>query len=146
MSEAALERFTAQACRALGLGGAVTVLIAGNRELQALNARFKSKRRATDVLSFPAPAFTPDFAGDVAISMDIASRNARALGHSVAEELRILILHGILHLAGYDHESDRGEMARKEISLRRRLILPAALIERASPARRQRPRRSRSRV
>jgi len=66
------------------------------------------------------------------ISLDIAARNARVLGHSVADEIRILMLHGILHLAGYDHESDKGEMAKKEILLRRRLELPTSLIERSN--------------
>ncbi len=132
LSVSALERFAAQACRAIGLQGAVTILITGNRELKALNGRFKKKSRATDVLSFPAPGFAPDFAGDIAISSEIAARNARSLGHSAADELRILILHGILHLAGYDHERDGGEMARRELTLRRRLVLPVALIERAA--------------
>lgn len=137
VSERALERFAAQACLAIGLQGAVTILITSSRELRALNGRFKKKRQPTDVLSFPAPGFTQDFAGDIAISIEIAARNARALGHSVADELRVLILHGILHLAGYDHERDGGEMARRELTLRRRLVLPSALIERASPSRKR---------
>lgn len=142
VSERSLQRFAAQAGLAAGLDGAVTVLIAGDRELKNLNHRFNAKNCPTDVLSFPAPAFSPDFAGDIAISADIAGRNARSLGHPLADELRILILHGILHLAGYDHERDRGEMALKERKLRRRLLLPAALIERAST---KRP-RARSRI
>lgn len=146
VSERRLETFARQACRALGIRGAVTVLVAGNRELQALNERFKGKRHPTDVLSFPAPACTPDFAGDVAISLDIAAQNARALRHSVADELRVLILHGVLHLAGYDHESDRGEMARKELRLRKRLLLPTSLIERTAPKRKPARARSRSQV
>ena len=97
--------------------------------MRRLNSRFRGKSRPTDVLSFPA-ASANGFAGDIAISLDIAERNARLLGHSVADEIRILILHGILHLAGYDHESDQGEMAKKEILLRRRLALPTSLIER----------------
>jgi len=137
VSVPALERFAAQACGAIGLQGAVTILITGNRELKALNGRFKKKSQATDVLSFPAPCFAPDFAGDIAISAEIAARNARSLGHSAADELRVLILHGILHLAGYDHERDGGEMARRELTLRRRLVLPAALIERAAPRRKR---------
>ena len=74
------------------------------------------------------------FAGDLAISAEIAASNARRLGHSAGDELKILILHGLLHLAGYDHETDSGEMARKETRLRRLLGLPAALIERTTPA------------
>ena len=64
-------------------------------------------------------------AGDLAISAEIAARNARRLGHSAADELKILILHGLLHLAGHDHETDGGEMARKEARLRRALGLAA---------------------
>jgi probable rRNA maturation factor len=82
-------------------------------------------------LSFPAPVFVRGFAGDIAISADIASQNARSLGHRCSDEVRILALHGILHLAGYDHEDDRGEMARTEQLLRQKLDLPAGLIERS---------------
>lgn len=129
--------FAAKASRAANLRGAVTVLVTTNRQMRDLNLRFRGKAYATDVLSFPSPTFVEGFAGDLAVSLDIASRNARALGHSVADELRILVLHGILHLAGYDHESDNGEMASREAGLRRRFGLPAALIERtvARPAR-----------
>jgi probable rRNA maturation factor len=72
-------------------------------------------------------------AGEVAVSADIARDNARRLGHSVADEVKILVLHGILHLAGFDHEHDNGEMARKESRLRRQLKLEAGLIERVQP-------------
>ena len=147
VSDRALAQFAARACNAAGLRGAVTVLVTGNREIQALNARFRKKEHATDVLSFPAPDFCGTFAGDIAISIDVAARNARMLGHSVSEEIRILMLHGILHLAGYDHESDRGEMARRELALRRKLGLPTALIERSSVSRpRRQPVLKRSRV
>ena len=74
-------------------------------------------------------------AGDIAISADIATQNARQLGHAPALEIKILALHGVLHLAGYDHETDHGEMARKEISLRKALGLPSGLIERNGPGR-----------
>ena len=116
------------------------MLLTGNREIQILNTRFRKKKHPTDVLSFPPPEFSKGFAGDIAISLDIAERNARTLGHSVSEEIRILIVHGILHLAGYDHEDDKGEMAQKELALRRRFALPAGLIERSSskcPAKRR---------
>ncbi len=107
--------------------------------MRRLNSRFRGKSRPTDVLSFPAAASANGFVGDIAISLDIAEYNARLLGHSVNDEIRILILHGMLHLAGYDHESDKGEMATKEIVLRRRLALPTGLIERSdkSPARKK---------
>jgi len=98
-----------------------------------LNRRFRGKDKATDVLSFPAEGLgAGGWAGDVAISADIASQNARALGHSPVEEIKILALHGILHLAGFDHENDRGQMAREEARLRRLLRLPVSLIERSN--------------
>jgi len=108
----------------------VNVLVTTSRELQELNRRFRRKNRPTDVLSFPAAQGITNFAGDVAISAEIAARNAAELGHTAAAEIKILALHGILHLAGYDHERDHGEMARKEERLRRLLGLPAGLIER----------------
>jgi len=132
LNQRTLAAFVVQACRAAGLEGTVTVMVTGSREMRSLNLRFSGKSRATDVLSFPAPAFVNGFAGDIAVSLDIAARNARALGHSVAEEVRILALHGVLHLAGYDHEDDQGAMAKKEQSLRKRLALPTGLIERNS--------------
>ena len=109
--------------------------------MRRLNSRFRGKSRRTDVLSFPV-ASAKGLAGDIAISLDIAERNARLLGHPVADEIRILILHGILHLAGYDHETDKGEMAKKEIVLRRRLGLPTSLIERTREATRKTSARS----
>jgi probable rRNA maturation factor len=124
-----LEEFIGAARKAISVRGQVSVLIAGDVTIRRLNSRFRGKNSATDVLSFPV-AESNGFAGDIAISLDIASRNSRALGHSVDDELRILILHGLLHLAGYDHENDRGEMERKEISLRHELGLPVGLIER----------------
>ncbi len=75
--------------------------------------------------------FADGLAGDVAISADIASNNARVLGHAPAEEIKILALHGVLHLAGYDHENDDGEMVREENRLRRLLGLSTGLIERS---------------
>jgi probable rRNA maturation factor len=107
------------------------VLVTNSRELQGLNHRFRGKNKPTDVLSFPAmPGLMRRFAGDVAISAEIAARSARQLGHTAAEEIRILALHAVLHLAGYDHELDDGEMERKEARLRKSLGLPMGLIER----------------
>ena len=135
LDEASLDRFLGRARRAVGLRGKVTVLVTTNRALRVLNERFRGKDRATDVLSFPAePLAAPDFAGDVAISAEIAARNARRLGHAPKEEIKILALHGVLHLAGYDHERDHGEMARTEERLRKQLGLPVALIERSGSA------------
>jgi len=139
LSQRSLAVFVAQACRAAGLKGTVSVMVTHSREMRSLNSRFRGKNHATDVLSFPPPALDNGFAGDIAVSLDTAARNARSLGHSLRQEVQILTLHGILHLAGYDHEGDQGEMAARERHLRRRLGLPSGLIERAS-----RPARSRT--
>jgi len=131
LTEAALAKFVTRARRVTGLRGAVNVLVTSGRELQGLNYRFRGKNKPTDVLSFPAmPGLVQGFAGDVAIAAEIAARNARRLGHTVAEEIRILTLHALLHLAGYDHELDGGEMEREEARLRKALGLPVGLIER----------------
>lgn len=137
LSAATLERFVLRARRVIHLRGTVNVLVTNSSELRTLNRRFRGVDHATDVLSFPSPKVerskTRRAAGDVAISADIARENAGRLGHSVADEVKILALHGILHLAGFDHERDRGEMAREESRLRRQLKLEAGLIERVQP-------------
>jgi probable rRNA maturation factor len=135
LTESALERFVARARKAVGLKGGVDVLVTSNVEMKRLNREFRRKDKATDVLSFPAE---PDsaLAGEIALSAEIAARNARALGHSPAEEVKILVLHGVLHLRGYDHEEDDGQMARLEKKLRASLRLPCGLIERAAASRR----------
>jgi len=133
VSARALGQFAARAQRATGVRGEVDVLVTSSAALRRLNRRFRGKDKATDVLSFPSAEGT---AGDLAISAEIAARNARRLGHTAADELKILILHGLLHLAGYDHETDSGTMAREEARLRRALGLPAALIERTGKRRR----------
>jgi probable rRNA maturation factor len=133
LSEIALSRFVTKAARVVRLKGEVNVLVTDNQELRKLNRRFRHKDKTTDVLSFPATSdVVKGFAGDIAISAEIAAKNAAYLGHLAAEEVKILALHGLLHLAGYDHEVDRGEMARKEQRLRRSLRLPAGLIERSN--------------
>jgi probable rRNA maturation factor len=109
------------------------VLLTSSAEMKSLNRRFRGKDKPTDVLSFPAePGAQKQFAGDIAISAEIASQNARALGHSPADEVKILVLHGVLHLRGYDHECDNRQMARREKQLRAKLHLPIGLIERAT--------------
>jgi probable rRNA maturation factor len=135
LSSAALERFVLSARKVVRLKGQVDVLVTNNAEMRALNRRFRKKNKPTDVLSFPSATSakiprTPE--GELAISAEIAAQNAARLGHSTAQEVRILALHGILHLAGFDHESDNGEMARKELQLRQKLRLPSGLIERTS--------------
>jgi probable rRNA maturation factor len=131
----ALTRFLVRARRAAGLRGSVNVLITTNTEMKSLNRRFRAQNTPTDVLSFPAASDSKQsFAGDIAISAEIATQNARDLGHDPAIEVKILTLHGILHLCGYDHERDHGQMARREQKLRRELNLPVGLIERANRA------------
>jgi probable rRNA maturation factor len=131
LKEARLRRFVSKARKAVGLRGEVSLLLTSDREMRKLNRSFRGKDKATDVLSFPAvDAVAAKFAGDLAISIDTASANAAELGHSLEDELRVLILHGLLHLAGYDHEADEGQMARKESRLRRSLGLPSTLIAR----------------
>jgi probable rRNA maturation factor len=136
-STAALfERFVRRACGAVKLKGTVNVLITHNSEMRSLNRRFRARDAVTDVLSFPAvPGLPGKLAGDLAISGDLAAENAKQLGHTLEEEIKILILHGALHLAGYDHETDNGKMARKEAQLRVGLRLPVALIARTAAAR-----------
>ena len=104
---------------------AVTVQLISDAAMARLNQTFRHKLGPTDVLSFPANGATPKqsapYAGDIAISPETARRNARRFSRPFPVELRILILHGMLHLAGFDHETDHGEMARLERRLRRRL-------------------------
>jgi probable rRNA maturation factor len=125
-----LERFLREAQAAVRLRGAVTVLLTTDRGIRRLNRKFRGKDKATDVLSFPASEMAEDEAGDLAISISTARRQAKACGHPFGVELRVLMLHGLLHLAGYDHETDEGQMARRERALRARLRLPLGLIER----------------
>ncbi len=145
LNVAALTRFVRQAATKVRLRGNVNVLVTCNREMRSLNRRFRGKDKATDVLSFPAPEVgMKEESGDIAVSLEIARQNSRLLGHSAQDELKILILHGLLHLAGYDHENDHGEMARKEQRLRKALDLPIALIARVeAPATRSNPKTSR---
>jgi len=137
--------------QALRLGSRdCNVCLVGDREIKRLNSLYRGKDRATDVLSFPwhpeprqtrararskaarrrqagrrarerATLEFEDFLGDIVISVETARINARREGHSTLNEIRWLILHGVLHLLGYDHEQDHGEMNRLELSLRRRL-------------------------
>jgi probable rRNA maturation factor len=130
VSAQALGLFAGTARRALGIKGEVNVRITSSRELQRLNRRFRGKDKPTDVLSFPSTV--AKLAGDIAISADIAATNAADLGHAIETELKILILHGLLHLAGYDHETDNGNMLKREAKLRRQLKLPPGLIERTN--------------
>jgi probable rRNA maturation factor len=134
-----LSRFLARVRRELKLGRRkVTICLMNDAEIAGLNSRFRGKRKPTDVLSFPAEALNSNgrkgrhrlakrasgnYLGDIAISPAAARRNARRYGRTLDEELRVLMLHGVLHLLGYDHEADNGQMDRAETRLRRRLGL-----------------------
>jgi probable rRNA maturation factor len=107
----------------------VTVALVSDARVSALNRQYRHKDRPTDVLSFPADE--PGQLGDVAIALGVARRQARAAGHPLGTELRILALHGLLHLLGYDHEQDDGRMERLERRLRRKGGLREGLIERS---------------
>jgi probable rRNA maturation factor len=132
LSRAGLSRFLRTAQAVVGLVGEVDVLLAGDRTLRRLNREFRGKDKATDVLSFPAPEeFAGEHAGDLAISLDTARKQAVEHGHALRDEVRVLLLHGLLHLSGMDHEIDDGEMAEREGVLRARLRLPDGLIARA---------------
>ncbi|MGB7267012.1 MAG: rRNA maturation RNase YbeY [Terracidiphilus sp.] len=144
-----MSRFLAQAQTAVRLRGQVTILLTTDATLRDLNLRFRRKNKPTDVLSFPSAQNLPQnsksavrVAGDIAISVETARRQAAAQSHSLATELKVLMLHGLLHLAGYDHESDTGQMHRRERLLRARLGLPQGLIERSEP----KPAKKRSRA
>jgi probable rRNA maturation factor len=131
-----LERFLQHVKRNIGLrGDCVAVRLINDEDMTRLNATYRGKKKSTDVLSFPAEeqqgkpgSLTQQarkagarFLGDIAISPKVARRNAKLLGRKLPDELKVLILHGVLHLLGYDHETDRGEMERIEMRLRRRL-------------------------
>ncbi len=131
----ALEEFLKKVRKEIGLGPeCVAVRLIGDAEMTRLNETYRKKKGPTDVLSFPAgeegkPGSLAQqvrkangkFLGDIAIAPAVAKRNAKSLGRALPEELQVLILHGVLHLLGYDHESDQGEMERIELRLRRRM-------------------------
>lgn len=104
-------------------------LITDDRELRRLNREFLGHDYPTDVLSFPSGT-KGGFAGEMAISAERAAEQAAQFGHSLPEEIKILMLHGVLHLVGMDHEKDRGVMARTEKRWRKHFSLPASLTER----------------
>lgn len=123
----------------------MTIAIVGDATMRAFNRRYRGADYATDVLSFPAgdmpaePAAgrrargpAPAYLGDIVIAKGVAARQAGQFGHSRAVELRVLALHGLLHLLGYDHEADEGRMKRVEERLRRRAGLPAGLTARGT--------------
>ena len=131
-----LARFSECVQRELGFPEeSVTVCFVSDPAMARMNRKFRHKHGPTDVLSFPArhirsrqsrrrrEASANHYVGDIVISIETARRYARRRAHALSSELRVLILHGMIHLAGYDHETDNGEMMRLERLLRRRLGL-----------------------
>jgi probable rRNA maturation factor len=123
-----IRHFAAVLRQDVAQGKPFSCLITDDRELRRLNRQFLGHDYPTDVLSFPSGG--RDDLGEIAISSTRAAEQARGLGHTVDDEVRILMLHGVLHLLGMDHETDRGAMARVEKRWRRKLGLGAGLIER----------------
>ncbi len=120
--------------------GTVTLVLAEDAEVRRLNRTWRGIDAATDVLSFPAdssaprPRGVPRHLGDIVIATGVARAQALDAGHSLTTELRVLALHGLLHLLGHDHETDDGQMARVERRLRRKGGLPLGLIDREQGA------------
>lgn len=108
----------------------MTIALVSDGAMRKLNASFRQADYATDVLSFPSDV--RGVLGDIAIARGVAARQARRLGHPEATEIKVLALHGLLHLLGYDHETDGGQMQRVEERLRRRAGLPVGLIARVT--------------
>lgn len=124
-----MREFARQLSLELAGGRPFTCLFTGDRALQDLNRQFLGHDWPTDVLSFPNGQASGEL-GELAVSLDRAAAQAGEHGHDVALELRILMLHGVLHLLGHDHEKDRGQMRRLESRWRKHFGLPAGLIER----------------
>jgi probable rRNA maturation factor len=124
-----LREFAKTLCLEVTSGRAFNCLFTNDAQLQQLNRDFLSHDEPTDVLSFPADE--ADWIGELAISVDRAAAQAADYGHELNDELKVLMLHGALHLMGMDHETDKGHMRRVEAKLRKAFGLPAGLIERA---------------
>ena len=151
LRRAPIQRFAGTLQKEVVKNRSFDILITGDAELRRLNRDFRGKDYPTDVLSFPAalpsaprgpqsepqrppseprPLGSGAFLGDIAISLGRARAQAREFGHAIEQEIQILMLHGVLHLMGHDHETDSGAMARAEKRWRARLGLPNGLIER----------------
>jgi probable rRNA maturation factor len=111
-----------------GATGDLSIAIVSDRRMRALNRQFRGKDAVTDVLSFPSEE--RGFLGDIVIAAGVSNRQAKDAGHSAQTEVKVLALHGLLHLLGYDHETDDGKMARVEARLRKKAGLKEGLIER----------------
>ncbi len=129
----ALAAFARRLQRDVARGRRFDCLITGDAEMRRLNRDFRGKDYPTDVLSFPAPPPARDGLGDIAISAARARAQAREFRHTAEQEVRVLMLHGVLHLLGMNHEADSGAMARAEKRWRVQLKLPQSLTERVRP-------------
>ncbi len=129
LDRAALEAFAETLKERLAAGREFCCLVSNDDHLRDLNREFRQKDVPTDVLSFPSGE-AAGYLGDIAISLQRARTQAKQYGHSLDTEIRVLLLHGVLHLNGMDHETDHGEMAAAEKQWRGALGLPASLIER----------------
>lgn len=122
MDTKAWESFAEKAAAAIGRSGSTaTIAFVSDKAIRQLNQQFRNVDKATDVLSFPADDADRLNLGDIAISVETAARQAKENGLTFDEEIAQLILHGLLHLSGYDHETDNGEMNRLEVRLRKKL-------------------------
>jgi probable rRNA maturation factor len=127
-----LRRFTKHLSKRVADGRSFCCLLTNDETLRKLNSQFRQLDQPTDVLSFPVNSYDGDI-GELAISVERAAAQAQRYGHGLLDEVRILMLHGVLHLAGMDHQRDRGEMARAERKLRVEFGLPNGLIGRTLP-------------
>ncbi len=117
---------------ALSKGKDVELMIVGDEEMQKINLEHRGMDKTTDVLSFPVEFEFANFLGSIVISSDMADKAAKEFGHSLQDEARLLFIHGMLHLLGFDHEIDNGEMRAREQEIIELLKLPASLIARNS--------------
>ncbi len=108
----------------------IELILTNDEEIRQINLSFRGKDKSTDVLSFPLEPLPSFPLGSIMISVDRAKTVANRLGHSVEEEVALLFTHGLLHLLGFDHEEDNGQMRDKEISVLRHFNLPESLIVR----------------
>ena len=108
----------------------IELILTDDKEIQELNKTYRQKDKPTDVLSFPLEEMPGMPLGSIVISIDTAKRGAKEFGHSVEDEIKLLFIHGLLHLLGYDHEVDNGEMREKEKEIIEKFNLPDSLIVR----------------
>ena len=108
----------------------IELILTTDEEIKEINKQFRNKSKPTDVLSFPLVDMPGMPLGSIIISIDTAKKEAKRFGHSIDDEIKLLFLHGLLHLLGYDHETDNGEMRAKEEEIIKKVNLPNSLIVR----------------